>query len=99
MYCGSTSSLTSALSQFCFLLTHHKPIDTRDLSAIFDSQVKTMTKLTRAPTSVVVNWKDGCYAIDAEKPMEEDDVEAMVVALEEQKKDGMILTQLVGQFL
>ncbi|KAI9026871.1 mitochondrial protein Pet127-domain-containing protein [Hyaloraphidium curvatum] len=95
-YCGSTSSMTSLLSQFCFLLTQHKPIDTRDLSAIFESQIKTMTKLTRAPTSVIVNWKDGCYAIDAEKPNSEadDDQAFFPETADDQSKDNMILAAL-----
>jgi hypothetical protein len=93
MYCGSTSSMTSSLSQFCFLLTHHKPVDTRQLSAIFDSQMKSMTKLTRAPTSIIVSWKDGCYAIDAEKPAD-DDEEALS---EENTKNNQILAALVSR--
>ncbi|KAG0203717.1 hypothetical protein BGX33_008941 [Mortierella sp. NVP41] len=67
-YMGSTSSMTSILSQFYFLVSGWKPLKTNHLSEAFTSQPKGFTRLSRAPTTIeLVHKGDGYYAIDADK--------------------------------
>ncbi|KAF8947760.1 hypothetical protein BGZ47_008002 [Haplosporangium gracile] len=67
-YMGSTSSMTSILSQYYFLISGWKPLKTKHLSEAFTAQPKGFTRLSRAPTTVeLVHKGDGYYAIDADK--------------------------------
>ncbi|KAF9543758.1 hypothetical protein EC957_000453 [Mortierella hygrophila] len=67
-YMGSTSSMTSILSQYYFLISGWKPLKTTHLSEAFTSQPKGFTRLSRAPTTIeLVHKGDGYYAIDADK--------------------------------
>lgn len=66
-YTGSTSSTTSALSHFHFLLSQWRPIDTSALARGFPVTSKNFTLLQRAPTAVFLRNRDGVYAIDADK--------------------------------
>jgi hypothetical protein len=66
-YTGSTSSMTSALGHFHFLLSQWRPINTGTLSQMFPVEYNTFTALQRGPQAVFLRWKDGVYAIDADK--------------------------------
>lgn len=66
-YTGSTSSMTSGLAHFHFLLSQWRPIHTGILSQDFPVQHKTFTALQRAPSAIFLRWRDGTYAIDADK--------------------------------
>ncbi|KAF9294794.1 hypothetical protein BGZ88_003320 [Linnemannia elongata] len=67
-YMGSTSSMTSILSQYYFLISGWKPLKTTHLSEAFTAQPKGFTRLSRAPTTIeLVHKGDGYYAIDADK--------------------------------
>ncbi|KAI1314987.1 hypothetical protein EDD11_001423 [Mortierella claussenii] len=67
-YVGSTSSTTSALSQYYFLISGWKPLKMGHLSEAFSSQPKGFTKLSRAPSTIQLVYKgNGIYAIDADK--------------------------------
>jgi len=66
-YTGSTSSMSSALAHFHFLLSQWRPITTSMLSRTFPVEFNTFTKLQRGPTAVFLRWRDGAYAIDADK--------------------------------
>ena len=66
-YVGSTSSMTGVLEQFHFLLSQHRPINTAMLSQGFPTSLKTFTLITRSPSAIFLKWKDGTYAIDADK--------------------------------
>lgn len=69
-YIGSTSSMTSTLSQFHFLLSSWRPLNLDQLSSKFvktKSIVDSFTKLTRAPTAIFLRYRGGTYAIDADK--------------------------------
>ena len=66
-YTGSTSSMTSALAHFHFLLSQWRPINTGTLSQMFPVEYNTFTALQRGPQAVFLRWKDGVYAIDADK--------------------------------
>ena len=66
-YTGSTSSMTAALSHFHFLLSQWRPINTGALSQSFPVPYSSFTSLQRGPSAVFLRWKDGVYAIDADK--------------------------------
>ncbi len=66
-YTGSTSSMTSALGHFHFLLSQWRLINIGNLSKMFPAQHHTFTGMQRAPVSIFLRWKDGTYAIDADK--------------------------------
>ena len=66
-YTGSTSSMSSALAHFHFLLSQWRPITTSMLSRTFPVEFNTFTKLQRGPTALFLRWRDGAYAIDADK--------------------------------
>jgi hypothetical protein len=66
-YTGSTSSMTAALAHFHFLLSQWRPINTGALSQSFPVPYSSFTSLQRGPSAVFLRWKDGVYAIDADK--------------------------------
>ncbi|MCJ1445394.1 MAG: hypothetical protein MMC23_005899 [Stictis urceolatum] len=66
-YVGSTSSMTSTLSHFHYLLSQWRPINADRVSASFPAELTTFTQLQRAPTAVFLKWQDGVYSIDADK--------------------------------
>lgn len=66
-YTGSTSSMTSALGHFHFLLSQWRPVNTSILSKDFPVDFRTFTALQRSPSAIFLKWKDGVYAIDADK--------------------------------
>ncbi|KAF9171322.1 hypothetical protein BGX21_002861 [Mortierella sp. AD011] len=67
-YMGSTSSMTSVLSQFYYLISGWKPLKTNHLSEAFSSQPKGFTRLSRAPSTIQLVYKgQGIYAVDADK--------------------------------
>lgn len=66
-YVGSSSSMTSVLSQFHYLLSAWRGIDARSLSQGFPDKLRTFTRLLRAPSAMFLRYQDGVYAIDADK--------------------------------
>ena len=66
-YIGSTSSMTSILAHFHFLLSQWRPINTSMLSKTFPDDSKSFTELQRSPSAIFLRWQDGSYAIDADK--------------------------------
>jgi hypothetical protein len=66
-YTGSTSSMTSALAHFHFLLSQWRPVNTGTLSQNFPVEFDTFTGLQRGPSAIFLRWRDGTYAIDADK--------------------------------
>jgi Mitochondrial protein Pet127 len=66
-YTGSTSSMTSALAHFHFLLSQWRPINISNLSQGFPHTLRTFTQLQRAPSAIFLRWRNGTYAIDADK--------------------------------
>jgi hypothetical protein len=64
-YFTSTSSLTSVLMTFHFLISQWRPIDISMLSKKFEGPDQTgFTTFTKAPTSIILKPKNGGYAID-----------------------------------
>jgi hypothetical protein len=66
-YVGSSSSMTSVLSHFHYLLSAWRPVDTKTVSRGFPETLTTFTRLLRAPAAMFLHYQDGVYAIDADK--------------------------------
>ena len=66
-YMGSTSSMTEVLAHFHFLLSQWRPINPSMLSKAFPAYLTTFTAIQRIPSAIFLRWKDGSYAIDADK--------------------------------
>jgi hypothetical protein len=66
-YIGSTSSMTSVLSHFHYLLSAWRPINTNAVSRGFTPTALNYTQVSRAPAAIFLRYHDGVYAIDADK--------------------------------
>lgn len=77
-YTGSTSSMTSALAHFHFLLSQWRPIDTSSLSQGFSVTSHKFTLLQRGPTAIFLRYKEGTYAIDADKQYDSANILSML---------------------
>ncbi|KAG8628281.1 hypothetical protein KVT40_004154 [Elsinoe batatas] len=70
-YVGSTSSMTSMLSHFHYLISHWRGLNIDSLSRGFKisdtANSRNFTEIYKAPTAIFLRWKDGTYAIDADK--------------------------------
>ena len=66
-YIGSTSSMSSVLSHFHFLLSQWRGINAGTLSKAFPATLTSFTLISRAPQAIFLKWQDGTYAIDADK--------------------------------
>ncbi|KAJ1020099.1 hypothetical protein NDA16_004379 [Ustilago loliicola] len=66
-YCGSTSSMTSLLSQCYFLISGWRNPDCTGFSAPFAGLPSGFSVGAKLPASILLHWKDGHYAIDADK--------------------------------
>lgn len=74
-YVGSTSSMTSVLSHFHYLLSHWRNINAGALSKDFPAEYNTFTQLSRAPAAVFLRYKGaGTYAIDPDKEFDVDSI-------------------------
>lgn len=66
-YTGSTSSMTAMLSHFHFLLSAWRPILPLMQSRFFEPTGKKMGRVLSTPSAAFLHYKDGVYAIDADK--------------------------------
>lgn len=67
-YVGSSSSMTAVLAHFHFLLSQWRDINTNMLSREFpEKHITRFTELQRTPSAVFLKWRNGSYAIDADK--------------------------------
>lgn len=66
-YVGSTSSMTSTLGHFHYLLSNWRPINIDMLSKGFPEKATTFTEINRVPNAMFLRKKNGIYAIDADK--------------------------------
>ncbi|KAG5983220.1 hypothetical protein E4U55_000509 [Claviceps digitariae] len=69
-YCGSTSSMTSILSHFHFLLSGWRMPYFGSLSKSLTLDSNNFTVLSRAPVAAFAHFKDGVYAVDSDKEYE-----------------------------
>ncbi|KAI8950783.1 mitochondrial protein Pet127-domain-containing protein [Xylaria longipes] len=77
-YTGSTSSMTSMLAHFHFLLSAWRNINVSMLSRSFSPDSMQYTRIMRAPAAVFLHWKDGTYAIDADKEFDTANILSML---------------------
>ena len=77
-YVGSTSSMTSMLSHFHFLLSQWRPINLSMLSKDFPAESQNFTELQRCPSAIFLRWKDGTYAIDADRQFDKANILSML---------------------
>lgn len=66
-YIGSSSSMTSTLSQFHFLISAWRDLSFANMTKGFKGDSSAFTRLTRSPSAVFLRWRDGVYAMDADK--------------------------------
>ncbi|KAL8383173.1 hypothetical protein RB595_006773 [Gaeumannomyces hyphopodioides] len=66
-YTGSTSSMTSMLAHFHYLISSWRPINAAHMSRSFSPDSEQFTRIQRGPAAVFLQYKDGVYAIDADK--------------------------------
>lgn len=66
-FTGSTSSMSGVLQHFHFLLSNFRPLNHEMLSRQFPQPSEKFSKITEGPSAVFLRWKDGIYAIDADK--------------------------------
>ena len=66
-YTGSTSSMSSVLQHFHFLLSGHRKLDHSMLSKAFPEPTNKFSRITQGPDAIFLRYKDGVYAIDADK--------------------------------
>ena len=68
-YIGSTSSMTSTLAHFHYLLSNWRPLNLGMLSKGFKEEADGFTLINKAPNAIFLRYKEasGTYAIDADK--------------------------------
>jgi hypothetical protein len=66
-FTGSTSSMSGALQHFHFLLSNFRKLNHKMLSKEFPDPTERFSKITEGPSAIFLRWKDGIYAIDADK--------------------------------
>ncbi|KAJ6178031.1 hypothetical protein N7519_008492 [Penicillium mononematosum] len=68
-YYGSSSSMTSVLAHFHYLLSNWRPVDTSRISRGFEDPSRGFTRILRAPAAMFLHYKadEDVYAIDADK--------------------------------
>ncbi|KAI0199015.1 Pet127-domain-containing protein [Astrocystis sublimbata] len=77
-YTGSTSSMTSMLAHFHFLLSSWREINTSMMSRGFIPESLQYTRIMRSPAAIFLHWKNGTYAIDADKEFDTANVLSML---------------------
>ncbi|EXJ80474.1 hypothetical protein A1O1_08619 [Capronia coronata CBS 617.96] len=66
-YIGSTSSMSGVLAHFHFLLSAWRELTIDQLTRGFKDDGTSFTKIQRGPTAIFLRYKDGVYAVDADK--------------------------------
>src|SRR5271170_7632031 len=74
-FVGSTSSMTTVLSHFHFLISAWRPVNIDMLSTVYANiGLRSFTAIARAPAGIFLRYKgDGVYAIDADKMYDTDE--------------------------
>ena len=73
-YVGSTSSMTAALCHFHYLLSNWRPPNFSMLSRRIPLVSHSFTEINRGPSAIFLRWKNGTYAIDADKQYDDANV-------------------------
>ena len=66
-YTGSTSSMSGVLQHFHFLLSAFRPLNHDVLSKAYPVSSSKFSRITTGPDAVFLRYKDGVYALDADK--------------------------------
>ncbi|KAK8017436.1 mitochondrial mRNA processing protein [Apiospora rasikravindrae] len=77
-YTGSTSSMTAMLAHFHYLLSSWREINPAILSKSFNTPSNNFTKILTSPAAIFLHWKDGVYAIDADKEFDTANILSML---------------------
>ncbi|KAK8041398.1 hypothetical protein PG994_014405 [Apiospora phragmitis] len=77
-YTGSTSSMTAMLAHFHYLLSSWREINPAILSKSFNTPSNHFTKILTSPAAIFLHWKDGVYAIDADKEFDTANILSML---------------------
>ncbi|KKY30115.1 putative mitochondrial membrane protein pet127 [Diaporthe ampelina] len=77
-FTGSTSSMTSTLAHFHYLLSSWRPINPERISKGYELDNKNFGAILRAPSATFLHYKDGTYAIDADKEYDSDTILSML---------------------
>ncbi|KAL6875516.1 PET127-like protein [Trichoderma longibrachiatum] len=73
-YCGSTSSMTSILSHFHYLLSAWRRPNFAFLSRSIEPESYNFTALSRGPAAAFAHYKDGTYAFDSDKEYDTENI-------------------------
>ncbi|EGR49555.1 uncharacterized protein TRIREDRAFT_60564, partial [Trichoderma reesei QM6a] len=73
-YCGSTSSMTSILSHFHYLLSAWRRPNFAFLSRSIEPESYNFTALSRGPAAAFAHFKDGTYAFDSDKEYDTENI-------------------------
>ncbi|KAL7937256.1 Pet127 domain-containing protein [Trichoderma chlorosporum] len=73
-YCGSTSSMTSILSHFHFLLSAWRKPNFAFLSRSIEPESSNFTAISRGPSAAFAHYKDGTYAFDSDKEYDTENI-------------------------
>jgi hypothetical protein len=73
-FTGSTSSMSSILQHFHYLLSNHRELNHSMLSRVFPDPSKRFSKITLGPDAVFLRYNQGIYAIDADKTYDKPNV-------------------------
>jgi hypothetical protein len=66
-FTGSTSSMSSVLQHFHYLLSSFRELNHTMMSRGYPEPSKRFSKITLGPSAIFLRYKDGIYAIDADK--------------------------------
>lgn len=77
-FTGSTSSMTATLAHFHYLLSSWRPINPERISKGYVPDSENFGAILRAPAATFLHYKDGTYAIDADKEYDSDTILSML---------------------
>ncbi|KAI6379761.1 hypothetical protein MCOR25_001892 [Pyricularia grisea] len=77
-YTGSTSSMTASLAHFHFLISGWRTITTTSLTRETPIESFNFTRIMRGPAAAFLHYKDGTYAIDADKEFDKATILSML---------------------
>lgn len=73
-YCGSTSSLSAILSHFHYLISAWRKPNFQQLSRSTEPDSSNFTQMLRSPAAAFASFRNGSYAIDADKEYDEENI-------------------------
>ncbi|KAL2207720.1 Pet127-domain-containing protein, partial [Sarocladium strictum] len=73
-YCGSTSSLSAILSHFHYLISAWRKPNFGHLSRSTEPDSFNFTQMLRSPAAAFASFRNGSYAIDADKEYDEENL-------------------------